>query len=260
MATLSTHDLTGLRAYTRRPRKGEPDAVKKLGKVHACVFHPRRAQCVGLLVKRPDAALMFKRDDIFVALGGCEVLDGGLLVGDGSDATGDGACRALGIDLDECAIWVGMPLMAEDGTTLGTVGSVDFDGSTGEVRSLRASQGAAANALLGRQAIPAEDILGFRKVSAEGCPGAILVSRAALGRTAPGGVAEAAGKATAVAASKARRAAAAAKPKASEAAEAAGAAADKAAFAAGRQIGRASGMFAAFKEEYDRARRGHDED
>ena len=61
-------------------------------------------------------------------------------------------------------------------------------------------------------------------------------------------------------AAKAKRIASTAKPKASAAAQAAGDAAGKAAYATGRQLSRASGMFAAFKEEYDRARRGHDED
>lgn len=258
--TLSTHDLIGLRAYRRRPRKGEPDAVKKLGKVHACVFHPREARCVGLLVKRPDAALMFKRGDAFVALGRCERLGDALLVSDDADAMDEGACKALGIDLDECVLWVGMPLVVEDGTALGLVGSVDLDARTGAVQAVRASQGATANALLGQRVVAAEDILGFRKIPAEGAPGAILVSAAALERAAEGGAAEAAGKTTAVVAAKAKRVASTAKPKASAAAQAAGDAAGKAAYATGRQLGRASGMFAAFKEEHDRARRGHDED
>ena len=84
-----------------------------------------------------------------------------------------------------------------------------------------------------------------------------------------GGAAAAAGKATAVVADKAKRGAAKAKAAASEQAERAkptvakvakrtGEAVDAGTFAVGRQLGRASGMFAAFKEEFDKASKGED--
>lgn len=256
---LNTHDLAGTRVYRRCPRKAEPEALKKLGKVHGCVFHPTEARCVGLLVKRPDAALMFKRGDAFAALAGCTWVEGGVVVGDDDAGTGRGAEKALGVSLDDCVLWAGMPLMAEDGTVLGTVGSVSFDAPTGAVVEVQASQGATANALLGRRVVSAESILGFRKIPLESFPGAILIKGDAESALS-GGAAEAAGKATAVVTSKAKRAAATAAPKAQKAADAAGAAASKAAFATGRQLGRATGMFAAFKEEYDKARNGDDED
>lgn len=256
---LRTHDLAGTRVYRRHPRKDDPGALQKLGRVHGCVFHPTEARCVGFLVKRPDAALMFKRDDVFAALAGCSWVDGALVVGDGPADTGKGAADALGVSLDDCVLWEGMPLAAQDGTLLGTVGSVGFDSATGSVVEVQASQGATANALLGQRVIPAESILGFCNAAVAGAPGAILVRDAATADPS-GGAAAAAGKATAVAVGAARRAVTAAAPKAREAAKAAGSAADKAAFAAGRQLGRASGMFAVFKEEYDRARNSDDED
>lgn len=48
------------------------------------------------------------------------------------------------------------------------------------------------------------------------------------------------------------------KPAVSTATKAAGKAVNKGAYATGRQIKRASGMFSAFKEEYDKARKEDD--
>lgn len=260
MRMLDTHDLAGIRVFAHRPRKDDPDALRKLGKVHACVFHPTEKRCIGMLVKRPDAALMFKRSDAFAALGACMVEGKRVVVADEPQAMGSAAEKALGIDLDECVLWVGMPLVSEGGVVLGTVGRVRFEAETGAVIEVEASQGATANALLGQRVVPAEDILGFRHSSGGEDPGAILVSEDAAASAPAEGAAAKAGKATAVAAAKVRQVKDAAQPTAREAAAQAGAAAEKAAFAAGRQIGRATGMFAAFKEEFDKARNGDDEE
>lgn len=69
-----------------------------------------------------------------------------------------------------------------------------------------------------------------------------------------GGAAEKAGAATAVAMDKAHTAVDKVKPKVNEAAHAAGDAVNKGAYATGKQIGKATGMFSEFKEEYDKAR------
>ena len=69
-----------------------------------------------------------------------------------------------------------------------------------------------------------------------------------------GGLAAKAGEATAVVADRARETVEAVKPAVSTATKAAGKAVNKGAYATGRQIKRASGMFSAFKEEYDKAR------
>ncbi|MDE8703841.1 PRC-barrel domain protein, partial [Adlercreutzia equolifaciens] len=75
---------------------------------------------------------------------------------------------------------------------------------------------------------------------------------------AEGGLAAKAGEATAVVASQAQEVVEKVNPKAQQATAAAGKAVNAGAFATGRQIKRASGMFAAFKEEYDKAR--HEDD
>ena len=85
---------------------------KRIGKVRRFVFHPSEKRCIGFLVKRPDAALMFHRKDLFVALGGFDIdVDGDIVVHDDASATDRGAIKALGVDWDACVIWVGMPVI-----------------------------------------------------------------------------------------------------------------------------------------------------
>ena len=260
---ISTKELTGLRVLTAKKSKKDPEATRRLGKVRACVFHPKEKRCVGFLVKRPDAALMFHRRDVFVAYDGYDFVDGRIVVHDDPEATDKDACKALGISWDDCVLWVGLPVMCQDGTDFGLVGDVVFDAQTGAVRTLEVTAGAAANTLLGRRQVPADLIRGFKRgmgaalnvadTEEETIRGAILVDDAVKGLAAEGGLAEKAGEATAVVADKAQSALDAAKPVVGEAAAAAGAAVNKGAYATGRHISRAKGMFAGIKDEYDKA-------
>lgn len=264
---INTDDIVRSKVWIEKPRKKDPDATKKMGRVRACVFHPSEKRCVGFIVKRPDLALMFHRKDLFVAYNGYDMVDGSIVVRDDPAATDKGACKALGIDWDECVLWVGLPVMCQDGTTFGIVGSVLYDADTGAIDSLLVSQGATANTLLGVRRVPVDMMRGFRRgmgmaltggsADDESDLGAILVDDAVRELPVEGGVAEKAGRATAVVGDKAHKAVEAAKPKVSEAAAVAGEAVNKGAYATGRQIKRASGMFSAFKEEYDKAR--HDD-
>lgn len=260
---IETKDLTGLKVWMEKPKKKDPDATKKMGKVRACVFHPKDKRCVGFIVKRPDLALMFHRKDLFVAYNGYDIVDGAIVVSDDPAATDKGACTALGINWDDCVLWVGLPVMCQDGTEFGLVGSVTYDAATGDIVTLDVTQGATANALLGVRHVPADLIRGFRygmgaelavaDQEMDSVRGAILVDDAVKELPVEGGFAEKAGEATAVVGDKAHRAVEAAKPKAKEAAAVAGEAATKGAYATGKQIKRASHMFSDFKEEYDKA-------
>ncbi len=285
---ITTKDLVNKRVVD--DRKG-----KRIGKVRRFVFHPSEKRCIGVLVKRPDAALMFHRKDLFVALGGFHVNgEGALAVHDDPQATDKGAIRALGVDWDRCVIWVGMPVMTAAGDFLGFVDSVAFDAKTGAVESLTTENGAAKDALLGKLTIPASYVRGFRRGQGVALveagdyqgedpdehveKGAIMVSDEALGLSAQGGAAAAAGKASVVVADKAKKGADKAKegavkakkivenriedakPGAQKFADAAGEALESGTFAVGKQLGKASGMFAAFKEEFDKASHGEGED
>lgn len=285
---VTTKELANKRVYGGK--KG-----KRIGKVRRFVFHPTERRCIGVLVKRPDAALMFHRKDLFVALGGLSFDDeGNVLVSDDPSATDKGAVKALGVDWDACVIWVGMPVMTAAGDMLGYVDTVAFDLGTGAVQSLTTENGAANDALLGKRTIPCKYVKGFKRGQGISLvtageyqgedpdehleKGAIMVSDDALDIPIQGGAAAAAGKATAIAADKAKKGAAQAvvgaakakkvvdarieeaKPGAQKLASAAGEAIEQGSFAVGKQLGRASGMFAAFKEEFDKASRGEDED
>lgn len=275
---ITTKKLYGLRVIDEK--KG-----KRLGKVRRFVFHPSERRCIGLLVKRPDAALMFHRKDLFVALNGFHIEEGQVVVHDEPEATDSKAVKAIGVNWDACVIWVGMPVNTVSGRFLGYVDTVAFDSETGVVASLSTENGAANNAVLGKLVIPGKMVRGFRlgagvplesadggneEQGESGLAGTILVADEAAELTATGGVAAAAGKATAVVADKAKKGVAKtkvaaaeqaerARPVAQKAAKATGQAVEAGAYAAGKQLGRASGMFAAFKEEYKKAARGDDE-
>ena len=275
---ISTKDYTGLRAVSA-------SKDKKIGKVRTAVFHSSERRCLGFIVKRPDAALMFHRKDLFVALGGFHIADGQMVVHDDDPtATDRGAVKALGVNWEKSVIWVGMPLMTKSGEFLGYVSSVTFDSQTGEVESVTAESGAAADALLGKRVIPGNMVKGFRMgqgmalapvgqaaAEDEDVPkGAIMVADEAADLAADGGVAAAAGKATAVATHKAKKTVVRAKrtvseqtekarPVAEKAAKRAGEAVEAGSFAVGKQLGKASGMFAAFKEEFDKAVKSEDD-
>lgn len=259
---MTTSEMKGVRVL------GGKKGVRRIGKVRSFVFHPKEKRIVGFIVKRPDLLWMFHRKDKFVSIDGYDLVDGRIVIRHASDATDRGACKALGIDWDSCVLWEGLPVMAENGQVLGAVGPVAFDRRSGRVESIETDAGATANALLGKRVIPADLIKGFRcGIGAElrssghegwedeeAVRGAVLVSDEALAVAAEGGVAEQAGKATAIALDKAQTAVDKAKPVVSAAAKKTGEVVNKGAYATGRQIAKTKGMFSGFKEEYDKAR------
>lgn len=241
--------------------------LKRIGKVHSVIFHPHKRRVVGFTVKRPDIALMMHRSDLFVAFDGFDVEEGSIVIDEAKGTTGSAACKRLGISWDDCVIWQGLPLMTEDGKRCGLVGDVLFATEDGAVKSLFIDKGTSAGALLGVAEIPASYILGFKlgvgdKLSAANeedfLHGAIILSDEALAIQAQGGLAERAGKASAVVGHKASQAFEKAKPVASNVAQKTGDAVNKGAYSLGKQLSKTKGMFSAFKEEYSKARFGED--
>lgn len=259
---ITTDELTGVRVV------GGKKGTKRIGKVRRFVFHPKEKRVVGFVVKRPDLLWMFRRKDLFVAVNGYEIEDGRIVVSNDPAATNRAACKELGVDWDACVLWVGLPVMTEDGDTLGVVGSVAFDRRTGAIASVTTDSGATANALLGKREIPANLVKGFKRgmgaalaqtgeegeESEEVVLGAILVADEARDIAVEGGLAEKAGEATAVVVDKAHTAVDKAKPVASAVAKKTGEVVNKGAYATGKQIAATKGMFSGFKEEYDKAR------
>ena len=264
---ITTQELTGVRVL------GGKNGTKRIGKVRRFVFHPKEKRCVGFIVKRPDLLWMFRRKDKFVSIEGYDIVDGRIVIRNVPEATDKAACKALGVNWDDCVLWVGLPVMCEDGTSFGTVGNVTFNRITGTIDSFDTDSGATANALLGKRTVPADLIKGFRRgmgvalaqVGDEGRAtddvvlGAMLVDDAAKALVSEGGVAEKAGAATAVAVDKVQTTVDKAKPVVSEAARKTGEVVNKGAYATGKQIAATKGMFSGFKEEYDKARGTNEE-
>lgn len=197
--------------------QGRKNKEKRVGKVRRFVFHPKEKRCIGFIVKRPDAALMFKRKDLFVAIDRITINEGEIYVSADEGSMGAEAINRFGVEWDNCVLWLGMQVVAENGEILGTVGNVLFEEGTGKVDSIELDNGATARLLLGKSVIPASLIKGFRfgvgsRLSGyqdevaddeeqdedleEEDLGAILVSDQALELEAEGGLAEKAGRAS----------------------------------------------------------------
>ena len=245
--------------------------TKSLGRVRSVVFHPQANVCVGIMVHRPDAALMFHRSDLFVALDRLSFDDKDIIVDAAKDSTGEDAARRLKIDLDTCVIWSGLAVVTKDQERLGYVGQVNFDLETGAVQDVVVFSGAAKDALLGKFVIPANLIRGFRwgvgdvivlsqndagEADDDSLRGGLVVAAEARELAQQGGIADAAGRATAKATHEVRKVKVKVKPKIDEGVKKAGQATTKGLYATGRQLGRTKGMFGAFKEEYKKGLKG----
>ena len=252
------------------------DKSRRIGKIQDVLFHPTEARAVGFMVKRPDFLLTFKRKDQFVSIQGYGMMGEYFCVRNEKSATDRAACEALGIDLDDCVCWVGLPILTQDGENLGMVGDVTFSHHSGTVHSIEAGAGALANFVLGKRTIPAHMITGFQKgigvaltlkrsdgsVEDEIVYGALLVADEAREIQVGDGLAKKAGKGAGIVAKKARKVGAKVSEKAGSlvsektaaAAESAGKVVGKGLHATGKQIGKTRGMFTDFKNEYKKAR------
>lgn len=245
--SITSNETIGTRAV------GGKNATRRIGKVRRLVFHPKEKRVVGFIVKRPDLLWMFRRKDKFVSIDGYDLVDGRICIKNEPDATDRAACKKLGVDWEACVLWIGLPIIAEDGTEFGVVGNVVFDRVSGAVERVETDGGATSNALLGKREIPVGLIKGFRRgvgaaIAQTGHEGdrtenpeygAILVFDEAKEIVAEGGLAEKAGAATAVAADKAGKAV-----------KKTGEAVNKGAKAVGERAEATKDGFVGFKEEF----------
>ena len=235
------------------------DKAEKVGKVSDIVFHPSQKKVVGIVVRRPDIAMMFKRADLFVGIHAFDILDDCVILKNVANPFDKSACKQLGVNWDDCIYWIGFPLMSKDEKSIGTVGRVNFIPENGEVVSLEANEGTLSRALLGVKEIPAEFILGFRRgigvslrqdtveqeryaqENPEQFLGAILIDEEALGVANQGGLAQKAGSASVVIAKKASRVV-----------EKTGEAAVSGAAAVVDRVGQTKDGFVGFKDEFNK--------
>ena len=224
-------DLTGLRVLLHKKTKASKDGTvtekyQKLGKVHNAVFSPDGGRVVGLMVKRPDAVGMIKREDAFLALDAYRHLDAkSLLVTRPEDGLDVKAQRRLGLDWDACIIWSGMDAVTVDGKSLGYVSDAEFDEKTGRVSRFLTTDGGVAHALIGSFVIGPEMVRGYRA-------GAMLIDPGSAPVELDGGLAGAAGEGYARAKAKGAEVG-------KKVGAVAGEAVDKGSFALGRAIGKA---------------------
>lgn len=259
---ITTKELTGTRVI------GGKKGTKRIGKVRRFVFHPKEKRVIGFVVKRPDLLWMFHRSDLFVPIDGYDLVDGRVVIRPDAATSGKAYCKEAGLNWDDCVLWVGLPVMSEDGESYGYVGNVTFNRITGTVDCFETDNGATSNALLGKRTIPADMVRGFKRgvgaalaqMGTEGYEtddevqlGAMLVSKQVADLDSEGGMAEKAGQATAVAVDKVHTTVDKAKPVVSKAAEKTGEAVNKGAYATGKQISKSKHMFQDFKSEYDKA-------
>lgn len=266
---------------------------RNIGKIREVVFFPDRKRVAGFITKRSDFLLMFKRRGHFISIDGYYLYEGLAFARPQKGSLDDAAYDALGLEPENCVQWLGLPVVTEDGQSVGVVSDVSFIHMNGEVESIKVTPGSLGKLLQGSRTIPTDLIEGFRKdvgttlalaekhkesdtgVEAGGgrskaasrdeaadssdeasCPPtAILVSNEALDIEIEDGVVSKAGKRVSEMASNAGVDTAAVSEKARSAAGVAGEVAKGAAVATGKQLKKTKGMLSAFKEEYDKARK-----
>ena len=224
-------ELTGLRVLIHKKTKTAKDGTVtdkylKLGKVHNAVFSPDGKRVVGLMVKRPDAVGMIKREDAFLALDAYRRMDEKtLLVTRPDDGMDVAAQRRLALDWDACLIWSGMDAKTVEGKSLGYVSDAEFDEKSGAVTCFLTSDGGIAQALIGSFVITPEMVRGYSR-------GCMVIDPGDAQVALDGGLAGAAGEGYARAKAKGAEVG-------KKVGAAAGEAVDKGSFALGRALGKA---------------------
>ena len=224
-------ELTGLRVLVHKKTKTAKDGTvtdkyQKLGKIHNAVFSPDGKRVVGLMVKRPDAVGMIKREDAFLALDAYRRMDEKtILVTRPEDGLDADARRRLALDWDSCIIWSGMDAKTVSGKSLGYVSDAEFDEKTGAVTRFLTTDGGVAHALIGSFVITPEMVRGYSG-------GFMVVDPGDMPVELDGGLAGAAGEGYARAKAKGAEVG-------KKVGAAAGEAVDKGSFALGRALGKA---------------------
>ena len=246
---------------------------RSIGKIRDVVFYPDKKCVAGFVTKQSDFLFIIKRKGHFVSIKGYYLYEDLAFVQKEKGSRDKAAYKLLGLEPDECVTWLGLPVITEDGRTVGVVSDVAFTHQNGEVQSIEAGPKAVGKLLQGTRTIPTSLIKGYRKVgdtalapvsdndesNSESTGAAILVSNEAMDIDIDSDKAfvSKVGKQASAVAHNAGVDAAAVSEKAKSAAKTAGAVVDVGVKATGEQLKKTKGMFSAFKEEYNKAR--HDD-
>lgn len=260
----SVRDLVGCPVFVETSKK-----QRRIGKIHSAIFHPSERKIIGFTIKRPDIALMFHRSEKVMPVNAFAVQGGHVVIEEKDLISGRVLAKQFKVSWDECLVWQGMPLYTEEGQKCGYVGDVIFSRDDGSVTTLTIDKGSTHNLLIGQTSISAEDVKGFRTGVGEKLntvdegnflQGALIVGPNVLSAQAQGGLAEKAGNASAKVTNTVSKKVEKAKPIVNEATHKAGEAVNKGAYALGERLAQTKGMFSSFKEEYNKARKGSDEE
>ena len=239
-------DFQGLKVYKVPPEnkrtfnaEGEPEGLRRFGKIHHPVFAPSGTRVVGFMLRMPDIAGMIKQEDRFAALDALEIYEGGITVTDERASFDYQAAKRLGLDLDRCLIWTGMDVVTESGKRVGYCADAAFSIKTGAVQRFVLSEGGASSALVGNREMPVRYLKGYRD-------GAMIVSDEALDLEFSGGAAAKAAEASVKVKASVKKGAATLDEHGSRAL-------NKGSRALGKQLGKTKGMFSGFMSEYKKA-------
>lgn len=264
----SIKQLTGARVYSGKKNP------RGIGKIRDVVFYPNKNCVAGFLTKRSDFLWMFKRKGHFVAINSYSMHEGAAFVDDSKGSLDESGYKALGLNPGDCIVWMGLPVIAENGQSLGTISDVAFTHQSGDVQCIKVGMGTVGGVLQGSRTIPIEVIKGFSQEiskdlahaahnkaaqsnaeAQEYPPYAIVVLNEALELAVENGAVAKAGKKVSEIANTAGVDTGALSHKAHTAAKVAGALATSGAVATGKHIKKTRGMFSDFKEEYNKARK-----
>lgn len=158
--SFSTSEYLGRQAFLTTDETENCVTVQKIGRVHYFVFSGKK--CVGVLVKRPDVALMFRRKDIFAPIASINFQTKSIILNSDYEKQGNNFLKQNNIKLAQTFVYDGMTVQCENGTTLGCIDSVVCD-AAGSILSIQVSDGAASDKLLGLRTFSAELLVGMKK-------------------------------------------------------------------------------------------------
>lgn len=209
------------------------------GKFGQAICTPDARQVAGFYLKRSDILLMFKRPELFVALDKLGKKEAGFYLKSLDQALGKKAIERLSLDWENCIILQGMDVITEAGEPCGFVDSIIFDPQNGKITSVGLKSSLSSRILLGTHEISVNYVLACKQ-------GHLVVKNEVAELASSGGIAQKAGHLVAKTSHKAQQFSAKSKEALSQVEEGAS-------VKIGKQLKDAKGMFAAFKEEFDKA-------
>lgn len=150
----SLRSLEGLTIYDARGTG--------LGRVTRVLLHPAEPVVVGFEVQPPNVAYVVSRAPRYIALPGLTIGEDKIdVTGDLKKWSGARAEKALGFEWGRTVIWVGMPLVTEDGHRQGYVYDASFELPDGRLREIVVSEGLASDVAVGTRRLDGALALGF---------------------------------------------------------------------------------------------------